>query len=150
LAARDPRRHSTITSVSTRTIYAERFQPSERRPCANWKLSVMSGRSFHTPKNSDSASSPNVEPLGLAAEETTTTISAGPTGMSAGRVMWISRFGGISALTFTVLTISAEIIIANVSFFSARHVQICVGSRQESLHEVSFRGCDNPDKHRLR
>jgi hypothetical protein len=104
LAAAEPRRHSTKTSVSTKTIYAERFHPSERRVCA--KLSVISGRSFHSPKNSEFASAPKVESRVGAEEETSSTISAGPVGTSFGSVMRNSRLGGISALRFRVFAIT--------------------------------------------
>jgi len=91
--------------VSTRTIYAERFQPSERKLRANWTLSMMSERSRHMPKNSEFPKSPNVRAFICSAVETTSTISAGPTGTSVGSVMRSSRFGGMSAVTLTVLTI---------------------------------------------
>ena len=47
----------------------------------------MSLRSRQIPKNSELARSPNVEALGRVGEDTTTTISAGPVGASAGNAM---------------------------------------------------------------
>ena len=54
-------------------------------------LSEMSVRSRHIPKNSEFNRSPRVDDLGAATEETTNTISAGPSGTSACRVMWRSN-----------------------------------------------------------
>src|SRR5258708_36777686 len=67
-------------------------------------LSVMSERSRHIPKNSEFSKSPSVRPLERSGDETTRTISAGPTGTSAGNVIRSSRSGGMSALRFTFLT----------------------------------------------
>src|ERR1700730_1953997 len=65
---------------------------------------MMSERSRHMPKNSEFLKSPSVRPLEQSDDETTRTISAGPTGTSAGNVILSSRSGGISASRFTVLT----------------------------------------------
>src|SRR5271157_425904 len=87
---------------------ADWLHPSDRNFRANSKLSSMSARSRHIPKNSEFSRSLKVAEVGDPVGETVITIAADPVGTSAGSVMRSSRLAGISALSVTVFTIRAS------------------------------------------
>src|SRR5262249_1506013 len=107
-----------------------RLQPSARRRRANSALSTISSRSRHMPKNSERSRSPKVSVTWGDWGATTTTISAGPTGVSSGSVIRTSRSGVISVVTRIVFSIPASYVSSQHPFVG---IPLCQSDAQDEV-----------------